>query len=652
MDARSRFFISLFCGQTAISSSNCGLAQLECGQTTAMTAFIQNIYRYPLKGFEAQSLDRVQLAPDQGIAFDRGFAITNAQLATAPNGAWTACQAFVRLTKNTSLPLFKVKFDAPSLSLAMQHPDGGGINVALDSALSVTHANAVLQHWFPASPLATYGTPQLLAARSGTGYWDHSDATVSIINANTVAKLSNLVGKPVDPARFRGNLLVANLPAWQELQWVGHRIQIGDVALEVLRPIDRCIATSVHPVTAEVDINIPALLAKHAGHVFCGVYAKVITAGQIQTGDAVRVTGASPGTLAKGSLPSTAPQAAEWPRQGAITEIERSSETVRSFWINDPLAAEGIAPAHKAGQHIRLHALGASGASWRSYTVSGTRADGSLRVSIKRDTQGGCSPWLHENLTLGRSVIFSGPFGEFTLPDKPLDHITLLSAGIGITPMVAMLKKLAKDHGATSLSMLHVARNRNELALWPEVLQSIQAMPNAKVQLYLSEESTASLQAPYAFTASEPDLQRIAHTIGQHATQAFICGPARFTRHAIASLQHAGVPASHIHHESFASPKTNAGHLTKPPLPGPFTVHFARSNQRAVWTEQSGSLLDLAESCGIALPANCRSGACMTCKQLLRSGSVAYTTEPVTETSEQSVLMCCSVPTNDVTVYV
>ncbi len=615
-----------------------------------MSTSLQSIVRYPLKGFQAQALDQALLAPNQGIPFDRSFAITNAQIAHAANGAWTPCQAFVRLTKNATLPLFSVQFDADSLSIVLRHPDGESLQVALDNTTSVAQANTVLQHWFPANAQAAHGAVQLVAAHASTGYWDHNDATVSIINANSVAQLSDAAGQPVDPPRFRGNLLLANLPAWEELQWPGHRIQIGDTVLEVLRPIDRCIATSVHPTTGKVDMNVPALLARNTGHVFCGVYAKVITAGHIKAGDKVRVLGTSPGTLAKASKPSTAPKVADWPRRGTVTEIENSSHTVRSFWIKDQLAIDGITPVCHAGQHIRLHALGPEGAKWRSYTVSGTRADGNLRVSIKRDPHGSCSPWLHDNLSLGGSVILSGPFGEFTLQDKPLEHVTLLSAGIGITPMVTMLKQLSSDHPTTPLHMVHVARSSQELALWPEVLQSLQNMPHAQVQLYLSEEAAQSEQIPYAFIAAEPDLQQLAHAVAQHPTQVFICGPAGFTRHAIASLQQAGVPENHVHHESFASPSTNAGQQTKAPLPGPFTVQFARSKQSAVWTAQSGSLLDLAESCGITLPANCRSGACMACKQTLQSGSVAYTTQPLTGMAEHSALMCCSVPTNHLTI--
>jgi ferredoxin-NADP reductase/uncharacterized protein YcbX len=625
-------------------------SDLKCRQTLCMTAFLQEINRYPLKGFHAQRLRHAQLTSRQGIAFDRRFAITNAQLVLAPQGEWTPCQAFVRLTKNTSLPQFALQFDEASLRLVLHHPEGKQIEIELDDAIAVREANAVLQTWFPNGENAAHGTPQLVSAHSKTGYWDHSDAAISIINANSVAQLGAAANTAIDPARFRGNLLIADLPAWQEFAWLGRRIKIGNTVLEVLRPIDRCSATSVHPQTGEVDLNIPARLAQHAGHVYCGVYARVIVGGQIQSGDTLQLMDFSPSALTQASVPSTAPPPTDWPRAGRVSEIERSGQNVLSFWIQDPLTAHGFKSAHQAGQHIRLHSLGRYASPWRSYTVSGTRADGCVRISVKREDQGVCSPWLHDELVVGSSVVFSGPFGEFTLQDKPLDHITFMSAGIGITPIVAMLKQLARDHPNTPLRAVHVARNSSELALWPDVSHCIQAMPRAYAQLYLSDESQASSTCEWPFIAGRPSLVREAQLAEKHVTHVFICGPKNFTQQAIAQCQQAGLPAHHIHHENFASPNTNAGEQTKPPLPGPFRVHFAKSKTSAVWTEQSGSLLDLAERCGLNLPANCRGGACNACKQTLQSGAVAYTTEPLVNLPADALLLCCSVPVSDLNI--
>jgi ferredoxin-NADP reductase/uncharacterized protein YcbX len=481
-----------------------------------MTSFVNGIYRYPLKGFQAQRLNQAQLLPKKGLAFDRRYAITNAQLAPMPDGNWTACQAFVRLTKNKCLPLFDLQFDDSDLSIALRHPNGEVIRVMLDDQDSLQRANTMLQRWFPADTHAVHGAPQLALAHADAGYWDHKDAAISIINVASVAQLALAAGQPIDPARFRGNLLIAGLPAWQEFQWPGRRIRIGAAILEVLRPIDRCVATSVNPTTGESDINLPALLARQAGHVYCGVYARVIVAGQISAGDQVQLIDASPGVLAEATWPSTAPTPADWPRMGSVHAIERSSQSVLSFWIKDPLAADGINVPYQPGQHIRLHALGDDAQSWRSYTVSDRREDGSLRISIKRDSHGQCSKWLQDHLEVGSPVVLSGPFGEFSLQSKPLVHITLLSAGIGITPIAAMLKQLAQDYPSTPLRMVHVSRNKQELALWPEVLQNIQGMPHAQTELYLSEEKAAPANSEFPFIAAELSLKETARTAAQH----------------------------------------------------------------------------------------------------------------------------------------
>jgi ferredoxin len=110
----------------------------------------------------------------------------------------------------------------------------------------------------------------------------------------------------------------------------------------------------------------------------------------------------------------------------------------------------------------------------------------------------------------------------------------------------------------------------------------------------------------------------------------------------------AGIANEDIHEEAFASPATSIGSIKAPPQSGPFSVHFTKSDVIAHWTKESGSLLDLAETSGLVLPANCRGGACGTCSQTVQLGEVAYTTDPAISTGGQQHLLCCSVPISDV----
>lgn len=209
-------------------------------------ARLASIHRYPIKGFASQALARADLAPGQGIPFDRCLAISNGQRAVAAGEAWTPCQAFVRLTKNPDLPGYGLCFDEASAEVRLLAPDGRSVTLALDGRTPEDGTEDVLASWFPQGPLAA---PRIAtrSAEGRLGYWDHEDATVSVINLATVALLERAAGRSVDPLRFRANLYLDGMPALDELALVGRRLRMGGAVLEVLRPIDRCRATSFDP---------------------------------------------------------------------------------------------------------------------------------------------------------------------------------------------------------------------------------------------------------------------------------------------------------------------------------------------------------------------------------------------------------------------
>jgi uncharacterized protein YcbX len=417
------------------------------------------IHRYPLKGFGPQSLSQTGLAAGRGIPFDRAWAIRNGTQPVESAGGWTPCQAFVRLTRQPHLPKFAVQFDDGSSRLTLYRAGGEWLSIDVRDESSIRQANQQLDQWFPLSETQAFDTPRLVAASSTTGYWDHPDATISIINMQTVEQLAD-ADYALNPIRFRGNLLIDHLPAWEELQWPGSSIRIGDIELEVLRPIDRCVATSVNPATGLVDMNIPARLARHAGHVFCGVYARVVNAGTLRVGDSIEQLSRRAGLMRRAAEPSTAPPVALWPRTGIVTKIVRESEDVHSFWICDPALTDGAAVTIRAGQHIRLHAVGQASA-WRSYTVATCTDDGRYRISVKRESPTGVSAWLHAQVKAGATLLFSGPFGTFHLPialDRP---VIFVSAGIGITPLRAMFEVPSQRTPTPTLDSLGTSRERH-----------------------------------------------------------------------------------------------------------------------------------------------------------------------------------------------
>lgn len=610
---------------------------------------LAHLVRYPIKGFSGQELDAATLRPGSGLPYDRVLAITNGTVLVDPDGGWTTSRAFVRLLKNTDLPRYGLRLDNapddPGESTAgLTAPHGERVQVRLDDPTSLTAADEALARWFGRGPL---GPARLVSARQGL--WDHPDAALSIINLETLADLAATAGRPVERQRFRANLFISGLPAWEEMSLSGRHIRVGDVELEVLRPTDRCRATAVDPAGGGTDLNVPALLASRYGHQYCGVYARVVTGGRLATGQRVVDVGAAPRATREATKVSTAPPVVEWPRRVTVVQRVQESPSVVSFWLRDPLAA--LRPEPQPGQHLRLHTTDAAGPLWRAYTISGVDDD-LLRVSVKQaDSSARMSRLLHSTGE-GAELLVSGPLGEpiggTGAPGDPPAPLLLGSAGIGITPTVATLRALVTHGDPRPVRVLHVARDHSDLALWPEAVTLTSQLADGRAELFLSR---GGAQEPSVdVRPGRPrgsDWTRLVESLGGHLT-AQLCGPVTFMQDATFALLAAGVEPDRVAVEVFVSPETRAGTAVPPPMPGPFHVSFTASEAEATWYESGGTLLDLADACGLMLPASCRSGACGTCAQRLVTGETAYTTEPVLPPRAPVVLLCCAVPTSDV----
>jgi len=611
-------------------------------------ARLASIHRYPVKGFGAQDLLAADLRPGQGIPFDRCLAITNGERAITGGGEWTPCQAFVRLTKNPNLPGYGLAFDEAANTATLLGPDGRAVAVHGGGA---SGSEKALAGWFAPGPL---GPPRAVArSRSGVaGYWDHGDAALSIINLATVATLERSAGRPITPMRFRANLYVAGLPPFQELAFIGRLVRIGEAVLEVLRPTDRCRATSVDPATGDTSLNVPALLARTQGHIYCGVYARVVRAGRITPGDAVKDLGPAPGAVADGASAATAPPVSDWPRVARVVERMAESANVVSLWLDDPLAS--LRPPLRAGQHLRVHVLDGEGrAAWRCYTISGVEAS-TLRISVKRD--GIVSSLLHDAQPVGGHMLISGPYGDVHLRDEVDDAqpMVLLSAGIGITPTVAMLREVAASGSDRRVFVGHAARDGSDLALWAEARDLVRRLPGASAQLYLSQASAGACEAHGALPGRMPFDTMLQRLSPVREAVAYVCGPAGFLADARAALLRAGASPRRVHVEVFASPKAGAATSGSQQADrrlraaGPFQVRFISSGVTTTWTPQAGTLLDVAEAAGLAPAANCRSGVCGACRTPLLGGCVNHDPEPALPIGADAAYLCCAVPLGDV----
>jgi uncharacterized protein YcbX len=253
---------------------------------------IEAIYRYPVKGLSAQPLPRVRLAPGLTLPADRLYAIENGPSGFDPaTPGYLPKVRFLMLMRNERLAALRTDFDEETHVLTV-NADG---QEAAKGDLRTGEGREAIERFFAsycADELS--GPPKVIAGENGHtfsnmkpphSFSDVAQKAVSIINLASVAAVENVIGAPVDPLRFRGNVYVSGWPAWHEFDLLGQEITIGDVRLKVVRRIKRCAATNVEPETGIRDMNIPLTLMETFGHPDCGIYTNVIGGGEIAVGD-------------------------------------------------------------------------------------------------------------------------------------------------------------------------------------------------------------------------------------------------------------------------------------------------------------------------------------------------------------------------------
>jgi uncharacterized protein YcbX len=251
-----------------------------------MTARIESIYRYPVKGLSPEQLHAVRLEPGRTLPADRRYAIENGPSGFDPAAPqYLPKTQFLMLMRNERLATLDTRYDDASHVLTIR---GEGRELARGD-LSTKDGRLAIEAFFRRfMPAELRGAPKVLQA-DGHSFSDVAAKVVSIINLATVAAIETAVGAPVHPLRFRANLYVAGWPAWHEFSLVGQEIAIGGARLKVTKRIARCAATNVDPDTGIRDLAIPATLLQTFDHMDCGIYAQVIAGGDVAAGDRCRM---------------------------------------------------------------------------------------------------------------------------------------------------------------------------------------------------------------------------------------------------------------------------------------------------------------------------------------------------------------------------
>jgi ferredoxin-NADP reductase len=292
----------------------------------------------------------------------------------------------------------------------------------------------------------------------------------------------------------------------------------------------------------------------------------------------------------------------------------------------------------------------------RSYSLSSAPDAGTYRISVKREPHGAASSYLNRDLQPGAMLDVAAPRGDFVL-DAGAGPVLLISAGIGVTPVLSMLHELAARRSTRDIWWLHGARGPREHPFAAEAHALLASLPHGHEHVFYGAATPPERHRGHA-AAGRLSKDQLAGLGLPAGAGAYVCGPASF----MTDMQHAltaiGVDPARIHTELFgALPSINpglAGQTRRPPHqpPGPPgsgpLVTFARSGISTPFANDRRSVLDLADACDVPTRWSCRTGVCHTCVTPLLSGDVSYSPAPLEPPADGEVLICCAQPATDI----
>ncbi|MGC6446641.1 MAG: FAD-binding oxidoreductase [Rubripirellula sp.] len=326
-----------------------------------------------------------------------------------------------------------------------------------------------------------------------------------------------------------------------------------------------------------------------------------------------------------------------WRGDLKLIGIRSESDTVKSFRFGT-LDGSKIPFEFKAGQFLTIDLTIESKRVRRSYTISSSPLENDwIEITVKKEAQGLASSYLHNQTKLGDTFPFRGPFGKFTLDTHQTDQVILIAGGVGITPLISILRFLRDSHWEGDIQMLLSAKQESDLLFREELRESQKTLQALKIQKAITQ------QCPESWTGLRGRIQQ--DTIDQMTSRSpdahvFICGPDAMADDLCEMIKRTNIPDEHIFRESFGGKKTSAPNAAVES--GEFEIEFSRSKIKIKETTND-TVLDLAESADVSIESDCRSGICGQCKVKLIRGEVTMDCEDALSNSDKAagLILAC-----------
>ena len=485
---------------------------------------------------------------------------------------------------------------------------------------------------------------------------------------------------------------------------IGDRYRIGSALFEVTQPRVTCYRVGIR--MAE-----PRMAALLTGHGRPGFYFRVLEEGAVQPGDdvvkvatgvgrmsvasinallyldrrpdpqllqrALRIPALSPGWQVSfralleqqrddapgggnAGLVSLGPPPA-WPGFRPMRVVAKRSETATVLSMELEVDDGAPLPPALPGQFVTLKLEPGDGAPplVRSYSLSGPPDRPRYRIAVKVEPHGVAGGYLRATVDVGDRIKVAAPRGQFTL-DESARPVVLVSAGVGVTPVLAMLYALHDSQSTRDIWWLYGTRNGAEHAFAQEIRSLLATLPNARSRVWYSRPDPEDNIGTDYDELGHITPERIAATGAPIDSEFYLCGPTTFMTAITAGLETLGVPTARVHTEAFGAqdpvtPGIIAGTARPPhgpegtPGTGPL-VSFVRTGLNVRWDKRYASILELAEACDVPVRWSCRTGVCHTCETALLEGTIGYAPEPLEPPAAGNLLVCCSQPGSDLAV--